>query len=56
MAFRLFNLIQLSAQHANVDKQYIVSRDHVIQYWTKYVTKSEPLSKSLKDSYANIVH
>lgn len=26
-----------------------------MQYWTKYVTKSEPRSQSLKDAFANIV-
>ena len=41
-----FNPVQL---RANVDMQYIVSRQRVLQYCTKYVTKSEPLSQSLKD-------
>lgn len=35
--------------------QYIVSRRRVIDYCTKYVTKSEPRSKSLKDTFTNIV-
>ena len=50
-----FNPIQLSAWRANVDMQYIVSRRRVIDYCTKYVTKSEPRSKSLKDTFTNIV-
>ncbi|CAI8055659.1 hypothetical protein GBAR_LOCUS30363 [Geodia barretti] len=29
--------------------QYIVSRQRVLQYCTKYVTKSEPRSQSLKE-------
>ena len=34
-----FNPIQISAWHANVDMQFIVSRHKVVQYCTKYVTK-----------------
>ena len=49
-----FNPIQLSAWRANVDMQYIVSRNRVVQYCTKYVTKSETRSQSLKDMFANI--
>ena len=49
-----FNPIQLSAWRANVDMQFIVSRHKVVQYCTKYVTKSEPRSQSLKDTFANI--
>ena len=41
-----FNPVQLSAWRANVDMQYIVSRQRVLQYCTKYVTKSEPRSQS----------
>ena len=40
-----YNPIQLSAWHANVDMQYIVSRRRVLQYCTKYMTKSEPQSQ-----------
>ena len=40
-----FNPVQLSAWHANVDMQYIVSHQRVLQYCTKYVTKSEPRSR-----------
>ena len=36
------------------DMLYIVSRHKVVQYWTKYITKSEPRSQSLKDTFANI--
>ena len=39
-----FNPVQLSAWRANIDMQYIVSRRRVIEYCTKYVTKSEPQS------------
>ena len=35
-----FNPNQLSAWRANVDMQYIVSHRRVIDYCTKYVTKS----------------
>ena len=48
-----FNLVQLSAWHANVD---IVSRHSVIEYCTKYVTKNEPHSRSLKVVFTSIVH
>ena len=51
-----FNPVQLSAWHANVDMQYIVSRRRVIEYCTKYVTKSEPRSQSLKEVFTSIVH
>jgi hypothetical protein len=36
--------------------QYIVSRRKVIEYCTKYVTKSEPRSQSLKEVFTSIVH
>ena len=50
-----FNPVQLSAWRANVDMQYIVSRRRVIEYCTKYVTKSEPRSQSLKEVFTTIV-
>ena len=50
-----FNPVQLSAWRANVDMQFIVSRRRVIDYCTKYVTKSEPRSKTLKDTFTRIV-
>ena len=50
-----FNPVQLSAWRANVDMQYIVSRQRVLQYCTKYVTKSEPRSQSLKEIFTTIV-
>ena len=50
-----FNPVQLSAWRANVDMQYIVSCRRVIEYCTKYVTKSEPQSQSLKEVYTSIV-
>ena len=50
-----FNPVQLSAWLANVDMQYIVSRQRVLQYSTKYVTKSEPRSQSLKELFTSIV-
>ena len=50
-----FNPVQLSAWRANVDMQYIVSRRKVIEYCTKYVTKSEPRSQSLINVFTNIV-
>uniref|UniRef100_A0A1X7U260 Uncharacterized protein n=1 Tax=Amphimedon queenslandica TaxID=400682 RepID=A0A1X7U260_AMPQE len=49
-----FNPIQLTSWRANVDMQYIVSRNRVVQYCTKYVTKSETRSQSLRDTFANI--
>ena len=50
-----FNCIQLSGWRANVDMQYCVSRQKVIAYCAKYVTKCEHRSQSLKDVYATIV-
>ena len=47
-----YNPVQLSAWRANV---YIVSRHKVIEYCTKYVTKGEPRSQSLKDIFTNVV-
>ena len=49
-----YNPVQLSAWRANVDIQYIVSRRRVIEYCTKYITKSEPQSQSLKEIYTTI--
>ena len=50
-----FNPVQLSAWCANVDMQYIVARRRVIDYCTKYITKSEPRSETLKDTFTRIV-
>ena len=50
-----YNPIQLSAWRANVDMQFIVSRHRVVEYCTKYVTKSEPRSETLKDTFTRIV-
>ena len=41
-----FNPIQLSTWRVNVDMQFIVSRRRVIDYCTKYITKSEPRSET----------
>ena len=50
-----FNPVQLSAWRANVDMQYCVSRHKVVEYVTKYATKSEPRSLPLREVYTNIV-
>ena len=50
-----FNPVQLSVWHANVDMQYIVSRQRVLQYCTKYVTMSEPRSQSLEEIFTATV-
>ena len=50
-----FNPVQLSAWRANVEMQYIVSRQRVLQYCTKYVTKSEPRSQSLKETFTTVI-
>lgn len=50
-----FNPVQLSAWWANVDMPYIVSHHRVLQCRSKYVTKSEPRSQSLKDIFTTIV-
>ena len=50
-----YNPMQLSAWHANVDMQYIVSRNRVLNYIAKYAAKSEPQSKGLKAVYGNVL-
>ena len=50
-----FNPVQLSAWLANVDMQYCVSRDRVIEYCAKYATKCEPRSQPLKEIFSTIV-
>ena len=49
-----YNPVHLSAWRANVDMQYIVSRNRVLNY-TKYAAKSEPRSKGLKAVYGNVL-
>ena len=51
-----YNLVQLSAWRANVDMQYCVSKHKVIEYITKYATKCEPRSQTMKEVYTNIIH
>ena len=48
------NPIQLSAWRGNVDQQYCVSKHKVINYITKYATKSEPRYQTMKEVYNNI--
>ena len=50
-----YNPIQLSGWRANVDMQYIVSCQKVVDYCTKYVTKSGPRSQTLKYVFTKIV-
>jgi len=50
-----YNPIQLSACRGNVDMQYCVSKRKVIEYITKYATKCEPRSETMKEVYTNIV-
>ena len=50
-----YNPVQLSAWRANVDMQYCVSKCKVIEYITKYATKCEPRSQTMKEVYSNIV-
>ena len=40
---------------ANVDMQYVVSRQKVINYVAKYATKSENRSKTLKQVFSNVM-
>ena len=49
------NPVQLSAWRANVDMQFVVSRQRVLNYLAKYATKSEPRSKMLKSLYRAIM-
>lgn len=50
-----YNPIQLSAWRGNVNMQYCVSKHKVIEYITKYATKCEPRSETMKEVYNNIV-
>ena len=50
-----YNPVQLSAWRANVDLQYVVSRQKVTKYVAKYATKSEPRSKALQDEHRSIM-
>ena len=50
-----YNPVQLSAWRANVDMQYIVSRNRVLNHIAKYAAKSEPRSKCLKAVYSNVL-
>ena len=50
-----YNPVQLSAWRANVDMQYVLSRQKVIKYVAKYATKAEPRSKALRELFGNIV-
>ena len=50
-----YNPVQLSAWRANVDMQYIVSRNRVLNYIAKYAPKSKPRSKGLKAVYGNVL-
>ena len=50
-----YNPLQLSAWRGNVDMQYCVSKHRVIEYITKYATKCEPRSETMKEVYTNIV-
>ena len=50
-----YNPVQLSTWRDNVDMQYIVSRNRVLNYIAKYAAKSEPRSKGLKAVYGNIL-
>ena len=49
------NPIQLSAWRGNVDMQYCVSKHRVIEYISKYATKCEPRSETMKEVYSRIV-
>ena len=49
-----YNPVQLSAWRGNVDQQYCVSNHKVINYITKYATKSEPRSQTMKEVYSKI--
>ena len=50
-----YNPVQLSGWRGNVNMQYCVSKHRVIEYITKYATKCEPRSQTLKEVYTNIV-
>ena len=49
------NSLQLSSWRGNVDMQFCISKRKVIEYITKYATKCEPRSQTMKEVYTNIV-
>ena len=51
-----YNPVQLSAWRANVDMQYVSSRQRVVHYVAKFTTKCEPHSMVLKSVYRNIMN
>ena len=51
----LLNGYNPSAWRANVDLQYVVSRQKVTKYVATYATKSEPMSKALQEVYRRIM-
>lgn len=50
-----YNPVQLSAWRANVDMQYMVSRQRVVQYVAKYAAESEPRSRTLREVFSKIM-
>ena len=50
-----FNLVQLQSRRANVDLQYCISCQKVVQYCAKYATKCESHSQTVKEVYRRIV-
>ena len=51
-----YNPIQLSAWRANVDMQYLYSRQKVVEYCAKYATKCEPRSQTMQETFHIIVN
>ena len=47
--------LQLSSWRANIDFQYVVSRQKVVKYIAKYATKSEHRSQTLQEIYNSIM-
>ena len=50
-----YNPLHLSSWRANVDFQYVVSRQKVVKYIAEYATKSEPRSQALQEIYNTIM-
>ena len=51
-----YNPIQLSAWRANVDMQYLISKEKVVEYCAKYATKCEPRSEPMRQTFHTIVN
>ena len=55
LSIATYHSVQSSAWRGNVDRQYCVSKQKVIEYIAKYATKCEPRSQTMKEVFTQIV-